>query len=70
MQEVLTTNGSKKQSRLDELYLHRKIYYYEMVQNMNLLRKRKNELINIYNLKVKELDKEIAYEFKRNKNKK
>jgi hypothetical protein len=66
MQELLSSIG-KKETKLDELYRHRMVYYNDMMKKIRLINNRKRDIIKTFNLTIKELDREIENEIKRYK---
>lgn len=68
-QTILTSNGIKKLNKLETLYYHRMIYFNEMMKKVHSLEIRKRDIIQTYNLTVRELDKEIENEIRKHKRK-
>lgn len=61
MTQTLLTTG-KKRTELERLYIIRKNYYDELLQELEVFKRRKKELIISCNQKFKELDKDIRRE--------
>jgi hypothetical protein len=58
-QTILTEKGSKKITKLEELYLLRNNYYKELMRELQILQNRRNEKIKSYKITVYEIDKQI-----------
>ncbi len=66
-QTILTRKGSKKVTKIEQLYIERMFYYNELVRQLKLLEQRKISLIKDFKLTTKQYDDAISKEHRLNK---